>query len=129
MLTSAILLGVPGSSEAAERTPNIIIVLADDMGWSDLGCYGGEIPTPHIDALAANGLRFRAFYNNAVCGPSRAALLTGLYCQRIGHSGKHWNDATDFSKCATIAEAIRSGKWTAHRRGTWPTAIPNSWRS
>jgi arylsulfatase A-like enzyme len=63
--------------------PNILIILADDLGYSDLGCYGGEIQTPHLDGLAANGLRFTQFYNTARCWPSRAALLTGYYAQAV----------------------------------------------
>lgn len=63
--------------------PNILIVLADDMGYSDVGCYGGEIETPHLDALAANGLRFTQFYNTTRCWPTRAALLTGYYAQQV----------------------------------------------
>ena len=70
-------------SLAAER-PNIIVILADDMGFSDIGCYGSEIPTPRLDALAANGLRFTQFYNSPRCSPTRAALLTGLYAQQAG---------------------------------------------
>src|SRR5690242_12256997 len=87
LFTAAVLLSLQALSTAAETKPNIVVILADDLGWSDLGCYGGEIPTPHLDSLAAGGLRFTQFYNNAVCGPSRASLLTGLYAQRIGHSG------------------------------------------
>ncbi len=63
--------------------PNIVVILADDMGYSDLGCYGGEIETPHLDALAAGGLRFTQFYNTARCWPTRAALLTGYYAQQV----------------------------------------------
>ncbi len=63
--------------------PNILLVVADDMGFSDAGCYGGEIATPHLDALAKNGLRFTQFYNTARCWPSRAALLTGYYAQQV----------------------------------------------
>ncbi len=72
---------------AETERPNIVLVMADDLGWSDIGCFGGEIRTPHIDSLARDGLRFTQFYNNAVCGPTRASLLTGLYCQQTGHSG------------------------------------------
>jgi len=61
-----------GQSHAAEPKPNIVLILADDPGWSDVGCYGGEIPTPNIDPLAQGGLRFTQFYNNAVCGPARS---------------------------------------------------------
>ncbi len=70
-------------SPAAWAKPNIVILLADDMGFSDLGCYGGEIATPNLDALAQRGLRFTQFYNTARCWPSRAALLTGYYAQEV----------------------------------------------
>jgi arylsulfatase A-like enzyme len=63
--------------------PNVIFILADDLGYSDLGCYGGEIETPHLDSLAANGLRFTQFYNTARCWPTRSALLSGYYAQQI----------------------------------------------
>jgi len=63
--------------------PNIVLILVDDMGYSDLGCYGGEIETPNLDALAAGGLRFTQFYNTARCWPTRAALLTGYYAQQV----------------------------------------------
>ena len=67
--------------------PNIILIMVDDMGFSDLGCYGGEIDTPNIDSLAANGVRFSQFYNNARCCPTRATLLTGMppHLTGIGH--------------------------------------------
>ena len=67
--------------------PNILLILNDDMGFSDLGCYGGEIETPNLDGLAGNGLRYSQFYNTARCCPSRGSLLTGLYPHQadIGH--------------------------------------------
>ena len=65
------------------KPPNVLLIMADDMGYSDLGCYGGEIETPHLDGLAKNGLRFTQFYNTARCWPSRAALLTGYYAQQV----------------------------------------------
>ena len=68
---------------AASAQPNILLIMADDLGFSDLGCYGGEIETPHLDALAAGGLRFTQFYNTARCWPTRGALLTGFYAQQI----------------------------------------------
>ncbi|MES2459605.1 MAG: arylsulfatase [Armatimonadota bacterium] len=67
----------------AARKPNILIILADDMGYSDIRCYGGEVETPNLDNLARNGLRFTQFYNTARCWPSRAALLTGYYAQQV----------------------------------------------
>ncbi len=78
------LLVVLLSSSLQAAKPNILIILADDLGYSDLGCYGGEIKTPNLDALAANGLRFTQFYNGTRCCPSRASLLTGLYPHQAG---------------------------------------------
>ncbi len=74
-----------GESAAAERNarPNVLVILADDLGYSDLGCYGGEIATPNLDSLAHGGLRFTQFYNTARCWPTRAALLTGYYAQQV----------------------------------------------
>jgi arylsulfatase len=68
---------------AAEK-PNIIVILSDDMGYSDIGCYGGEIQTPNLDRLAAGGLRFTQFYNTGRCCPTRASLLTGLHPHQAG---------------------------------------------
>src|SRR5438132_362134 len=70
-------------AQTAARRPNILIILADDMGYSDLGCYGGEVRTPNLDRLAKNGLRFTQFYNTARCWPSRAAILTGYYAHQV----------------------------------------------
>ena len=67
----------------AKRRPNVLLILADDLGFSDLGCYGGEIATPNLDAIAADGLRFTQFYNTARCWPTRAALMTGYYAQQV----------------------------------------------
>src|SRR5438445_427824 len=72
---------------AAAAKPNVLILLADDLGFSDLGCYGGEIRTPNLDQLAANGLRYTQCYNTARCWPSRAALLTGYYAQQVHRDG------------------------------------------
>jgi len=120
------------------RRPNILLILNDDMGYSDLGCYGGEIRTPTLDRLAADGLRFTQFYNTARCCPSRASLLTGLHPHQadVGHMvGDDGIDGYrgDLSRRAvTIAEALRpagyrttmSGKWhVAHSLtdpGNWP---------
>lgn len=78
-----ILLLLIQLSFAAEK-PNILVILTDDLGYSDLGCYGSEIETPNLDRLAANGLRFSQFYNTAKCHSSRVSLLTGRWCIQAG---------------------------------------------
>src|SRR6266536_1095297 len=76
-----------GAAAPAAARPNVLIILADDMGFSDIGCYGSEIATPNIDALAKNGLRFTQFYNTARCWPTRAAIMTGYYAQEVRRDG------------------------------------------
>jgi arylsulfatase A-like enzyme len=80
----AVALSVAEVAAAAPTKPNILLILADDLGWSDLGCYGGEIHTPNLDALAAGGLRFTQFYTSARYSPTRASLLTGLHPLQAG---------------------------------------------
>lgn len=82
LLLACALLGFATCALAAEK-PNVIFILADDLGYSDLGCYGSDIKTPNLDNLAANGLKFTQFYNTARCWPTRGALLTGYYAQQI----------------------------------------------
>ena len=72
-----------GTAEAFDR-PNVVIIMTDDMGYSDLGCFGSEIRTPHLDDLASKGLRFSQFYNFGKCCPTRAGLLTGIYSHQAG---------------------------------------------
>src|SRR5690348_13386684 len=88
-------LAIGSSLFAAPSRPNIVVVLVDDMGFSDLGCYGGEIHTPNLDKLAGGGVRFTQFHNTARCCPSRAALLTGLYPHQagVGHMTEERVDA------------------------------------
>src|SRR5512137_95956 len=102
LAASVALAGVAFGAETPR--PNIILVLADDLGFSDLGCYGGEIRTPNIDRLAAGGVRFSQFYNCALCGPSRAALMTGLYNQQVGVRG--WTGALN-NRCVTTFELLK----------------------
>lgn len=122
-----ILLGcLAGVSFAvAAPRPNIVIILSDDMGFSDLGCYGGDLRTPNLDALAAKGLRFTQFYNTARCCPTRAALLTGLYPHQAG-VGHMMNDRGHDAyrgdlnrKCVTIAEALKPAGYRSYAVGKW----------
>ena len=99
----------------APPRPNIVVILVDDMGFSDIGCYGSEIPTPNLDKLAAGGLRFTQFYNTGRCCPTRASLLTGLYPHQagVGHMTEDRGDAGYRGRlndrCVTIAEVLRGG--------------------
>ncbi|MCR9293262.1 MAG: arylsulfatase [bacterium] len=123
-------------SAAESQRPNIVLIMADDMGYSDIGCYGGEIQTPNIDSLAENGLRFTQFYNTGRCCPTRASLLTGLYPHEAGLGHMVYRDRGPGyhpylnRQCVTIAEVLRNagyrtmmtGKWhVGHRSGQWPT--------
>ena len=82
-ICSAAMLAVASENSFASDKPNIVFILADDLGYSDIGCYGGEIATPNLDSLAHSGVRFTQFYNTARCWPTRGALLTGYYAQQI----------------------------------------------
>ena len=85
ILTAALsVAAAPAAAPQTSARPNVVVILVDDMGWSDIGCYGGEIPTPNLDALAANGVRFTQFYSTPRCSPTRASLLTGLYPHQAG---------------------------------------------
>ncbi len=122
----AMFIAVGGSLQATDAAkPNIVVILVDDMGFSDLGCYGSEIPTPNLDGLAAGGLRFTQFYNTARCCPTRAALLTGLYShqtgvghmvadkQQPGYRGR-LND-----QCLTFAEVLKPAGYFTAMTGKW----------
>ena len=110
---------------SAAGKPNIVVILSDDMGFSDLGCYGGEIATPNLDALAASGLRFTQFYNTARCCPTRASLLTGLYPHQtgIGHmmddKGKPGYRGNLNASCRTIAEVLKPAGYRSYAVGKW----------
>ncbi len=80
---------LPLLPQTPPEKPNIVLILADDLGWSDIGCYGSEVETPNLDWLAENGVRFTQMYNTSKCNPSRAALLTGLYAQQVGYEASY----------------------------------------
>jgi len=100
---------------ANPRRPNFVLVLADDLGYSDLGCYGGEIETPNLDRLAGDGLRFTQFYNCAVCVATRAALLTGLH-------PRHGRSAWLHRDMITLGEAMRASGYQTSLTGKWHSA-------
>jgi len=124
-------LAAPGCSSSPQlsaknyRRPNIVLIMADDMGYSDIGCYGGEINTPNLNGLAAKGLRFTQFYNTARCCPTRAALMTGLYQHQagVGHMmGDYGYDAYrgDLNNnCVTIAEVLKQAGYSTYMSGKW----------
>lgn len=105
--------------------PNILLILNDDMGYSDIGCYGGEMDTPNLDELADNGTRFTQFYNTARCSPSRASLLTGLHPHQTDIGVLTYNQgpegyAGDLNKnCVTMAEVLRNQGYRTYMSGKW----------
>ena len=135
MLKNTILFGLISLSVFGQssKKPNIIIIMADDMGWSDIGCYGGEIPTPNIDKLAKKGIRFKQFYNTGRCCPTRASLLTGLYPHKagIGHMAEdpekpdqtHWGTPGYQGflnrNSVTIAEVLKTNGYNTYMAGKW----------
>ena len=91
--------------------PNVLIVMADDMGFSDLGCYGSEIETPNLDKLAANGVRFTQFYNTAKCHSSRVSLLSGRWCRQAGDEG--------LQRAVIIPEVLKPAGYFTAMTGKW----------
>lgn len=122
-------------STYSQAQPNIVLIMADDMGYSDIGCYGSEIPTPNIDKLAKNGIRFTQFYNTGRSCPSRASLLTGLYPHQAGigemsedpgTEKQHTKYEPEFGykgylnrNCVTIAEVLKSAGYHTYMAGKW----------
>jgi arylsulfatase len=124
---AALAAGTPAASARAAKRPNIVVILVDDMGFSDIGAYGSEIPTPNIDRLAAGGLKFSQFYNAARCSPSRASLLTGTYPHQagVGHleaiavpesQGVHGKLA---DRVVTLAEVLKGAGYFTAMAGKW----------
>ncbi|MBS1815534.1 MAG: arylsulfatase [Acidobacteria bacterium] len=108
--------------------PNILLILNDDMGYSDIGCYGGEIDTPNLNRLAANGLRYSQFYNTARCSPSRASLLTGLHPHQTGVGiltydyGPEGYAGNLNKQCVTIPQVLRNHGYRTYMSGKWHVA-------
>ncbi|HXH98840.1 MAG TPA: arylsulfatase [Sphingobacteriaceae bacterium] len=110
----------------AQQRPNIILIMADDMGYSDLGSYGGEVKTPNLDNLANQGVKYKQFYNGARCCPTRASLMTGLYPHQAGMG---WMAAADLGtpayqdnlnkNCVTIAEVLKTAGYGTYMTGKW----------
>lgn len=127
------------ASQNSDTRPNIIVILVDDMGFSDIGCFGSEIQTPNLNQLARNGVRNTQHYNCARCCPTRASLLTGLYPHQagvghmVGNRGTRAYQGYLRDDCVTIAEALKqsgyqtlmSGKW--HVGGTYQSTAPETW--
>lgn len=117
---------ISSTSQQKDTLPNILLIMADDMGFSDIGCYGSEIPTPSIDALAQEGMRFTQFYNTGRCCPSRASLMTGCYAHAVGMG---WMNSKDLKQSGytgrlsdqafTIAEALKIADYQTYMVGKW----------
>ncbi|AOB31322.1 arylsulfatase [Bordetella sp. H567] len=111
-----------------QRKPNIVLILNDDMGYSDIGCYGGEIDTPNLDRLATGGLRFSQFYNTARCSPSRASLMTGLHPHQTGVGiltydfGPEGYAGNLNKRCVTIPQVLKASGYRSYMSGKWHVA-------
>jgi len=130
----ALSASVAGLAVQRPRRPNILLVVADDLGYSDLGCYGGEIDTPNLDSLAANGLRFAQFYSTARCCPSRASILTGQYPHRVGvghlvtdlgHPGYRGRLSDN---AVTLADVLKLAGYRTYMSGKWHVGTPDPTR-
>lgn len=119
----SILAALPAVGIAAgmaQQKPNIMLIVVDDMGYSDLGCFGGEVQSPNLDALAASGMRFTQFYNSGRSCPSRAQLLTGRYAQTVGITGMGQSLTRD---CVTIPEVLKDAGYHTGMSGKWHLSL------
>lgn len=139
LLSTSVLLCVPvalnfllgGAARSAEgppvnSRPNIVIIFADDLGYSDLGCYGSEIQTPNLDRLADEGIRYSQFYNCALCGPSRAALMTGLHPHQVGIF--RWTGLLN-DRCVTMFELLHRAGYTTCAVGRLDMVTADNWHN
>lgn len=127
-LLAVVATALLNTAEAANQKPprpNIVILFADDLGYSDIGCFGGEIDTPHLDKLAGNGVRLTQFYNTARCCPARASLLTGLYPHQAGIGMMVYRDYGEGyegnlnSRCVTFGEVLKTAGYRTLLTGKW----------
>ena len=125
LLLALVLAGLIIGSQLKASRPNIVLIMADDMGYSDIGCYGGEIDTPNLNGLAQRGLRFTQFYNTGRCCPTRASLLTGLYPHQAGVGWMMVDNGQDGYRgdlnrnCRTIAEVLKPAGYRTYMTGKW----------
>jgi arylsulfatase len=124
LLSLAVLvLGLATPAIAQAKKPNVVVILADDLGYSDVGCYGGEIQTPNLDALAKNGLRFTQFYNTARCWPTRGAMLTGYYAQAIRRDTlpgiQSGSGGTRPAWAKLLPDLLRPNGYRSYHSGKW----------
>ena len=125
LFQTSLLLAADDEPSQTSAQPNIVLIMADDMGYTDIGCYGSEIKTPTLDRLANNGVRFTQFYNTSRCCPTRAALLTGLYSHQAGiglMTGDRGYDAYrgDLNRqCVTLAEVLGTAGYRNYMSGKW----------
>src|SRR5687767_5615561 len=129
IVTLLIALPAQAATNAPSR-PNIVVIMSDDMGYSDAGCFGGEIATPNLDRLAAGGPRFTQFYNTSRCCPTRASLMTGVYPHQAGVGHMTWKQLdlpgyrSDLSKhTPTLAELLKPAGYAAYMTGKWHLTI------
>lgn len=120
LLPASAMLPVLAMGQSTTQRPNIMLIVVDDMGYSDLGCYGGEVQTPNIDNLAENGVRFSQFYNSGRSCPSRACLLTGLYAQQAGITGM---GQSLNNNCVTLAEVLKDAGYHTAMSGKWHLSL------